>query len=158
MDIKFKRLECEHFELHKEFIYVALWDHPDDIRRPRSSLETSAVKAYYENWGKSDDLGYIAVVKGEAAGFVQVRIKESVTPNFSEYPELALSVLPKFQRKGIARRLCDKLITEIKRKYPGIRLGVNPKNEAAISLYRKLGFNFYASPKGGYPQMVLQFA
>ena len=158
MKTALKKLTLEDAELHKEFIYVALWDHPDDERRPRSSLESSAVKAYYENWGAEHDIGYIAYIKDQPAGFIQSRVKDSITAEFSGYPELSIAVFSEYQRKGIASLLYSKIIQEIKDNYQGTRLGVNPKNTAAINLYQKLGFECYSTPTGGYPQMVLHFS
>lgn len=157
MEITYKELNRSDLDLHKEFIYVALWDSPNEPRRPKTVLNTPKVEAYYSNWGQQDDVGFIAYVDGLTAGFIQVRVKESVTEEYADYPELAISVLPQYQGKGIGRLLYSKLISEIKGKYPGVRLGVHPENEAAIKLYKKLSFNFYAHPKGFYPQMVVKF-
>lgn len=157
VNITFHDLTASDLELHKDFIYVALWDHPDDPRRPRSVLDTLVVKAYYMDWGQDDDMGIIAYIDDRPAGFIQLRVKESVTEAFAALPELAISVFPSFQGKGVATMLFKALRSRAEGRFKGIRLGVNPKNLAAISLYEKLGFQFYAFPDGFYPQMVLLF-
>jgi len=157
LEVTYKELtECD-LSLHKEFIYIALWDSPDEQRRSRGALNSPKVRAYYNNWGHKDDLGYIAYVEGVAVGFIQLRVKESITEEYSEYPELAISVLPQYQGKGLGSQMYNKLLSKVKHKYSGIRLGVHPKNSMAIKLYKKLNFNFYAHPEGFYPQMVVKF-
>ena len=157
LNITYKELNTNDADLHKELIYVALWDSPDEERRPRSVLSTPKVEAYYIKWGQPNDVGLIAYVDGVASGFIQLRIKECITEEYADYPELAIAVLPQYQGKGIGKLLYSKLVSEVKSQYLGIRLGVNPKNKVAIKLYEKLGFNFYAHPEGSYPQMVIQF-
>ena len=49
MNITFKELNKNDVNLHKEFIYVALWDSPDEERRSRGVLSTPKVEAYYVN-------------------------------------------------------------------------------------------------------------
>ena len=115
------------------------------------------VKAYYENWGKKHDLGYIALQEHTPVGFIQIRIKESITREFGDLPELVISVLPNYRNKGVANRLMNMIIKKAKADHAGIRLGVNPKNHAAIKLYENFGFKCYVYPEHGYPQMVLRF-
>jgi ribosomal protein S18 acetylase RimI-like enzyme len=157
LNITFKELKKKDVELHKEFIYVALWDSPDETRRSRSVLSTPKVEAYYINWGQPNDVGLIAYYDGLAAGLIQLRVKESITKEYAEYPELAIAVLPQYQGRGIGNLMYSKLVSKVESQHSGIRLGVNPKNEVAIKLYKKLDFNFYAHPEGSYPQMVVKF-
>jgi len=157
LEITYKELNKSDIELHKELIYVALWDSPDEPRRSRTVLSTPKVEAYYINWGQPNDVGFIAYVDGVTAGFIQLRVKESITKEYADYPELAIAVLPQYQGRGIGKLMYSKLLSKVKNKHLGIRLGVNPKNEIAIKLYRNLNFTFYAHPEGFYPQMVVEF-
>lgn len=157
MEITYKELTKCDINLHKEFIYIALWDSPDEQRRSKNVLNNPKVEAYYADWGKTDDVGIIAYIEGKAVGLIQLRIKESITEEYSGYPELAISVLPQYQGMGLGMQMYNKLLSKGKHKYPGIRLGVHPKNNMAIKLYKKLNFNFYAHPEGFYPQMVIKF-
>lgn len=157
MTVSFRQLTPDDTELHRELIYVALWDHPDDPRRPRSVLDSAVVRAYYEDWGQKDDIGILAFQDDKPAGFIQLRFKECVTEQYADLPELVIAVFPEFHRQGIAGKLFGELLALAESRYAGIRLGVNPRNDAAISLYKKLGFSFYAHPEGGYPQMALLF-
>ena len=155
--ISLRLLTPDDSELHKELIYVALWDHPDEPRRPRSVLDSPVVKAYYEDWGQKGDFGMLALVDDQPAGFIQLRMKHCITDQYADLPELAIAVFPQYHRQGIAGQLFEKLLDHAQPRFKGIRLGVNPRNEAAISLYEKFGFSVYAQPEGAYPQMVMMF-
>lgn len=53
-----------------------------------------------------------------------------------------IAVLREFRRKGVAKKLLERLIFEAeKRNSENIRLEVRKSNEAAISLYEKFGFS-----------------
>ncbi|MAQ99464.1 MAG: GNAT family N-acetyltransferase [Oceanospirillaceae bacterium] len=157
MNIQIRRLTPADAELQKELIYIALWDHPDEPRRPVNVLEHPVVRAYYEDWGREGDIGLLAVSNDRPAGFIQLRTKECVTEEYASFPELSIAVFPEFHRQGVAGILWNALCEEARDQFPGVRLGVHPRNDAAITLYKKLGFTVYAHPPGAYPQMVLHF-
>ena len=50
-----------------------------------------------------------------------------------------ICVHPEFQRRGIASKMME--IYEESVKYPSVRLVVRKSNQAAITLYRKYGYN-----------------
>ena len=66
-----------------------------------------------------------------------------------------IAVHPDFRRKGIARYVLREILDKVKKE--GVRfvtLEVRPSNKAALSLYRKLGFqafgvreNYYLKPR-----------
>ncbi len=157
MTMSFRQLTPDDTELHRELIYVALWDHPDDPYRPRSVLDSPVVRAYYEHWGQKDDIGILAFQDDKPAGFIQLRMKHCITDQYADLPELSIAVFAQYHLQGIAGRLFETLLDHAQTRFKGIRLGVNPRNTAAISFYEKLGFSVYARPEGAYPQMVLIF-
>lgn len=73
-------------------------------------------------------------IKGEPIGLISYSIiYEKVEINY-------LYVLDDYRRKGIASMLIKNLIEIVKDK-ENITLEVNEKNDIAISLYKKMGFN-----------------
>ena len=116
MTIEIRPISLEDASFHREMTYVALWDPPDRERRPRSVLDNPKIKAYYENWGKPTDIGYIAEYDNKRVGFAACRIKESVTEEYKEYPELGIAVLPEVQGIGIGDKLLSQLISEAKKR------------------------------------------
>jgi ribosomal protein S18 acetylase RimI-like enzyme len=157
MEIKLRDIALGDIELQKELIYIALWDHPDEPRRAISVLEAPEIKAYYENWGQWGDVGIVAMIHGKPAGFIQSRFKDSDTEKYANYPELSIAVFSQFREYGVATTMFIELISRVKDFSSGLRLGVHPRNEAAINLYHKFGFEFYEHPEGCFPQMALKF-
>jgi len=75
---------------------------------------------------------------GRLAGYI------SADCLFDEAAVLNLAVHPDFRRRGIAQALTDRLIEHAREAgIKRITLEVRPSNEAALSLYGKLGFSEY---------------
>ena len=144
-----------------DIIYVALWDAPDEERRPRSVLEKPAVKRLGENWGRDADFGLLAIEEGSGAkaGGIWIRLDgyDQLEGYGCDYPVLGIGIFDHFQNRGAGTFLLDRFIAALRPHVPGLRLGVNPRNERAIHLYQKFGFKQYATGGGGYPQMKLDF-
>lgn len=139
----------------KEILWTAL--NPDGVTgRTRDILNDPIIKPYYENWGLDDDIGFAAIKDIKMVGAIWSRIKSNVTSEFSDYPELGIGVLSKFQNKGIGSILMKSLIEECRNKYPGLRLGVNEKATRVLSFYNKFGFTEYDKYNGS-PQLKLTF-
>jgi len=138
-----------------EILWTAL--NPDGVTgRTRSILGDPIIKPYYEEWGQPDDIGFAAMKEGKIVGAIWSRIKECVTREYAEYPELGLGVLPEYQNMGIGSLLLNTLIENCRKKYPGLRLGVNEKAVRVLSFYNKFGFIEYDNYRGS-PQLKLTF-
>ncbi|MBA3027821.1 MAG: GNAT family N-acetyltransferase [Desulfobacteraceae bacterium] len=154
-DIDIIQLYSTQSDEFMEILWTAL--NPDGVSgRTRSILNDPAITAYYENWGKPDDIGYAAVKDGIMIGAIWSRIKDCVTAEHAEYPELGIGVLPEYQDAGIGSALLRKLIKTCRGKYAGIRLGVNEKADRVLSFYWKFGFMEYDKHNGS-PQLQLTF-
>lgn len=145
-----------------EMLYLALWDAPDEPRRPRSVLDDPRIRRLVEAWGREEDLGLMALdpVSGQEVGAIWARLQgyDQIDGHDCPYPFVGMAVIEPCQRKGIGSLLMARFIAEARKRCTGLRLGVNPQNRAAIALYRKFGFADYAMGKGGYPQMKLEFS
>lgn len=154
-DIDIIQLTSTQSDEFMEILWTAL--NPDGVSdRTRSILSDPAIRPYYENWGKHDDIGYAAVKDGKMVGAIWSRIKDCVTVEYAEYPELGIGVLPEYQDAGIGSALLSKLIETCQGKYPGIRLGVNEKANRVLSFYWKFGFIEYGKHNGS-PQLQMTF-
>ena len=76
-----------------------------------------------------------AVVKGEMAGFIAGDNHRGADVGWI----LTIGVLPVFRRQGIARALLADC--EQQMKVTRVKLSVRRSNQAAITLYQKLGYN-----------------
>lgn len=92
-----------------------------------------------------DGVHFVAALEGAetAAGNPTGRIvgHSLYTPRTHPEPELAVFVHQAFHGRGIGTELCRRLIaTAAERGHEAIVLDVERRNVAAVSLYRKLGF------------------
>lgn len=100
---------------------------------------------------QSDDrtVFFLAKIDGQAVGYggMYTVLDEGYVTN--------IGVLPAFRRKGIGRKIVLSLIDySLQNRLSFLSLEVRPSNDAAISLYRSLGFravgtrkNFYHKPQ-----------
>jgi ribosomal-protein-alanine N-acetyltransferase len=104
--------------------------------------------------------GLVAVAGEAPQGFILCRIAAD------EAEVLALAVLPEARRHGIARALMTAAMAQVKAG-GGVRvlLEVSVRNEAALALYRSVGFGevgrrkgYYAESGGGAPTDALVLA
>ncbi|MEM7673660.1 MAG: GNAT family N-acetyltransferase [Verrucomicrobiota bacterium] len=142
-----------------EMLYIALWDAPDEPRRPRSVLEKPSIKKFVEGWGRRDDFGLLAIdpSSDRRIGVIWARLDGYGAPDGfgCEYPCLGIAVIDGFQSQGVGSYLMSRFIEVLRSRVEGLRLGVHPRNDRAMGLYSKFGFAQYAIGGGGYPQMKL---
>lgn len=90
---------------------------------------------------------YKAVISGKTVGYIGINtvLDEGYITN--------IAVLPDYRKNGTAQRLLEKIENDFSDKLSFISLEVRPSNLAAISLYKKLGYekagerrNFYINP------------
>ena len=105
---------------------------------------------FEEGWSNSDIASYLAraycySLWYENIGFVIFEIIED------ECEIKTIAVLKEHRRKKLAQKLCEE-VTEIAKGFnvKKIFLEVSEKNEPAINLYKKLGFEEYSHRKDYY--------
>ena len=142
-------------EAFMEILWTAL--NPDGVTgRTRQILKDPIIRSYYEDWGKPGDTGFAALKNSRMVGAAWSRIKECVTREHADYPELGIGVLPQYQGKGVGSLLLSNLIKASRKKVPGLRLGVNEKAIRVLAFYRSFGFVEYDKHHGS-PQLKLSF-
>jgi len=131
--------------------------------RPGSAADLRAIAAVQarspeaSQWDVAAYLDYdlrVADYEEQVAGFLVSR-----APDNQECEILNLAVSPEFRRKGIARCLVKSLATVISGP---IFLEVRSSNQAAIKLYKSLGFKEISTRSGYYdspaePAIVMKF-
>ncbi len=156
----FRSIEAGDQSLLWEMLYIALWDAPDEERRPRSVLQRPAIRRLVEDWGSSEDFGLVALESNadEPVGMIWARLDgfDQIEGYGCSYPLIGIAVTKLFQGKGIGTFLLRNFIQSLNARVAGLRLGVNPKNRTAIRLYEKFDFKEYAIGSGGYLQMKLE--
>ncbi len=87
---------------------------------------------------------YVASVGGVTAGYMGISIiaGEGYVTN--------IAVLPRFRKQGVALCILNTVIENHKNDLDFISLEVRVSNDAAISLYKKLGFEMVGTRKRFY--------
>ncbi len=128
-----------------EMLYQAIYVPPGNPPPARSLLQLPEIAHYAAHWGRSGDLGKVAIQKenGKSIGAAWLRLFSAEDPGYgfvsSEIPELSLAVLPGHRRDGIGKALLLDLIASARGQYPALSLSVSLENPAKI-LYEKVGF------------------
>ena len=117
------------------WLHLASWD------TPREHPET---RVHAQDWGRSTDLGLVAVVEGIDVGACWMRVlPPGVGLAFVDAvtPQLAMAVEPGQRRKGYGKALLLRTLEEAReRGYSQVSLTVRPLNPA-IALYEACGFS-----------------
>ena len=135
----------EEYPLMETFLYEALHVPPQHERFVFETIFQPEIYMYIENFGKEDDLCFVAELDSTVVGMAFSRIlcqnELKGYGNIDEFtPELAISVLPDFRNKGIGTKLLNVLHNALcERGYFGISLSVQKTNHA-YSLYERLGY------------------
>ena len=156
---KSRQLGSQDQALLWDFLYIALWDAPEEPRRPRTVLDKPVIRKLVEKWGRSEDVGLLAIdpkTKKEI-GAIWARLDgyDDLEGYGCDYPCLGIAVEEEYQGKGVGSFLLSSFIEILRERIDGLRLGVNPRNIRAMGLYEKFDFKQYVLGAGDYPQMKL---
>ncbi len=161
--IALRRLTKADQDLLWDALYVALWDPPESLRRPRSVLSLPQIACYVEDWSSQPlDMGFVAVAEdGVCLGVVWQRLLLPPQPGGAFYdlrtPQLGIAVFENFQGQGVGTKLLDQHLETVAPLCPAISLGVHPANHVALRLYHAFGFTQFATGAGDYLNMVRSF-
>ena len=142
-----------------DLFYIALWDAPEEPRRPRTVLDKPTIRKCVENWGRPEDFGLLVVdlkSKKEVGGiWARLDGYDDLEDYGCNYPCLGIAVNEENQGRGAGSYLMSSFIEALRGRIDGLRLGVNPRNVRARCLYERFGFKQYAVGAGDYIQMKL---
>ncbi|WP_042479414.1 GNAT family N-acetyltransferase [Bacillus ndiopicus] len=109
-------------------------------------LNSPHLKKYHEDWGKEGDAALIALdSNNQAIGAVWYRLFDDTNKGYgyvdSNTPELGIAICQEARGVGLGTLLMQSIIQKaIDEGYKSISLSVDPKNHAAVHVYKKLGF------------------
>ena len=161
-DFTIRVLESRDEPFLREALYVALWDPPNEPRRPRSVLDHPKIAPLVADWGRPGDVGFLAQRQpdGQPVGAVWIRAY-AAPPLGEEYlddqtPHLGIAVLDGFQGRGIGSALMGRALEAARQQYPRVALSVHPLNPAR-RLYERCGFQLLGAGRGGYLVMQREY-
>ena len=126
-----------------DWLHIALWDPPPAGLRPREVLQNPAVSIYAEDWGRSGDIGVVAVVDGRDAGACWMRVlPEGVGLGSVDAttPQLGIALGAEYRGAGIGKRLMLAALEQAwLAGHSQVSLTVHPGNPAR-HMYARCGF------------------
>ena len=131
--------KCE-IKLLDTFLYEAIFI-PEGVPEPsRDIINHPDLQIYISDFGKKDDICYVAEVEGKVVGVVWTRIINDYGHIDDETPSLSISLLKEYRNLGIGTKLMKQIILALKEKgYKQVSLSVQKVNNA-VRMYKKVGF------------------
>ncbi|MDJ0757391.1 MAG: GNAT family N-acetyltransferase [Ardenticatenaceae bacterium] len=125
-----------------EMLYQAIFVSEGMAPPPRKIIRQPELAQYIENWGRTGDLGLLALDETTQARIGAAWLR--LLPNgygfvAADIPELSIAVDASFRGRGIGRQLMDALLQKAAAQFEAVSLSVNAQNQAA-ALYQQLGF------------------
>jgi ribosomal protein S18 acetylase RimI-like enzyme len=145
-----------------EMLYQSLYIEAGSTPYPREILNNPQLARYVIGWGRTGDIGFIAIDLNNKAqiGAVWSRLASSGDRGFAyvdeQTPELGIAVLRDYRGQGVGTALLKRHLEEAEKLYAAISLSVSPNNPAK-QLYERQGFKT-VDVRDGHPIMKIRFA
>lgn len=150
-DMVIREIESNEIPLLTDFLYEAIFQPEDKPKITRTVLQKPMIWAYVDRFGtQPEDLCRVASVDGLIIGAAWSRSGCSYGKVDDKTPELAISIYPEYRNKGIGTRLMASLLEILRTKgFDKVSLSVD-KNNYAVKMYRKFGFEAIAERDHDY--------
>ena len=140
MNFKIRESKKCEIKLLDTFLYEAIFI-PEGVPEPsKDIINHPDLQIYISDFGKKDDICYVAEVEGNVVGAVWTRIINDYGHIDDETPSLSISLLKEYRNLGIGTKLMKQIILALKEKgYKQVSLSVQKVNNA-VRMYKKVGF------------------
>ena len=158
MDYVIRELKQNEINLLDTFLYEAIFI-PEGVQAPsKDIIEHPDLQIYVADFGKKDDLCYVADFDGKVVGAVWTRIINDYGNVDDTTPSLSVSLLKEYRNLGIGTELMKQILLTLKeREYKQVSLSVQKINYA-VSMYKKVGFEVVRENEEDYVMICkLQF-
>lgn len=149
-----REMNPDESEILKEMLYQAIFQ-PDETKLvSKAIIKQPELSIYIENWGKKDDICFVAVIDGKIIGAVWTRILSEEIKGFgnidNEIPELSISLYKEYRNQGIGSDLMKHMLNKLKKcVYKQVSLSVQKENYA-VKMYQKVGFKIFKETEEEY--------
>lgn len=149
--INIREITPHEIPLLTEFLYEAIFQPENTPKATRTVLQDPMIWAYIDRFGTlPDDLCHVATFNGLIIGAIWSRRGCSYGKIDDSTPELAMSLYPQYQGRGMGSQLLSCHLSHLKEKgYKQISLSVD-KTNFAVKMYRKAGFKTIAEREHDY--------
>jgi len=158
-DIVIREIKEEEYPVLEDMLYEAIYQEENAEPVSRDIIKEPDIDIFINNFGSEcDDHCLVAVSGDKIIGAVWVRILDGEIKGFgnidSETPEFAISLFKEYRNKGLGTRLMKEMIAYLKAKgYKQTSLSV-AKNNYALKMYRKLGFEIIKENRHDYLMLL----
>jgi len=137
----------------RRMLYEAACWRLGDRRPPENVFADSHVARYLAGWSRLGDQAVVAEEGGQLLGAAWYRLFKSEEPGYGfvgeGVPELTIGVEAEARGRGIGEALLTELIRIARvAGYSSLSLSVEPDNDRAVRLYRRVGFIDVGIDKG----------
>ena len=141
MDYCIRPITESEYPLLNDFLYEAIFV-PQGVPAPsRSIIELPELQVYVRDFGGGEaDICFVAETGGRVVGAAWTRVMNDYGHIENGVPSLAISLYEPHRGQGIGTSLMRTVLAELKQRgYAKVSLSVQKAN-AAVRLYRRLGF------------------
>jgi len=143
-DVKIREIEKSEIPQLDIFLYEAIFIPEGEEKIDKEIIKLPELSRYIKNFGQDNDICLVAESENKLIGAIWTRIYSETERGYgyvdSKTPELSMSVLKEYQRKGIGTKLLKIMIDKLKEyEFEQVSLSVDLKNYA-FRLYQKFGF------------------
>ncbi|WP_330683987.1 GNAT family N-acetyltransferase [Petrocella sp. FN5] len=143
MEYVIRKIHSDETGRLEDFLYEAIFQKSNRHPLPRKVIYDPSLKIFFENFGRKDDHCLMAEVEGKVVGAVWTRVFPEKDQGFAKMeatPELAISLYKPYRKKGLGKALMEQMLQLLDSLgYEKVALSVQKENPA-IKLYEKLGF------------------
>lgn len=139
-ELQDKGIKTEWSEAIGNFLYEAIFI-PEGVQAPSKDIvKHPDLQIYIADFGKKDDVCYVADVGRKVVGAVWARIMKDYGHVNDETPSLSISLFREYRNLGIGTALMKQILLTLKeRGYQQVSLSVQKANYA-VRMYKKVGF------------------
>lgn len=150
MNCIIRQINNDELYLLEDFIYEAIFLHGQDITLPRDIIYKPEIFIYIKDFGCEHDNCLVAECDGKVCGAVWTRIIDAFGHVDNDTPEFAISLYKQYRGLGIGTKLMRGMLALLKEKgYKQTSLAVQ-KDNYAVKLYKKVGFEIIGENKEEY--------
>ncbi len=144
MNYIIRKLEKEEYPILKDFLYEAIFIPEGAEKPPKTIVDLPELRVYVDGFGEQkDDAALCAEVDGKIVGAVWTRIMDDYGHIDDETPSLAISLYEKYRSRGIGTALLSGMLDLLKRSGKGKASLSVQKENYALKMYEKLGFEVF---------------
>ncbi|MDO4720250.1 MAG: GNAT family N-acetyltransferase [Peptostreptococcaceae bacterium] len=150
MNYKIRKLKQCEIELLDIFLYEAIFIPEGVPAPPKDIIKHPDLQIYVSDFGKKNDLCYVAEVEGRVVGAVWTRIINDYGHVDDDTPSLSISLLKEYRNLGIGTGLMNQILLTLKeQEYKQVSLSIQKVNYA-VRMYKKAGFEVAHENEGDY--------